>query len=202
MKVLLFGDSITEYIPKDKLNIDDFYNLHKNIQNGNDNFTFYKCGTENYPTEWLRQYVFPKLDTSHYDVIVLQCGINDFFMPYQDEDYPKKTPVEIYQSIVDFLKEIKFVSGKEVVLESLYPVKSTKIASKESIEYINRELAHYCKYNNICFLDMYSILVGENGDYAEGLSDDNLHPNDKGYDIVARKLSQTFCKAKKDTRKI
>ena len=141
MKVLLLGDSITEYLPKDKLNIDDHYNLQKNIQNGCNDFTFYKCGIENYPTEWLRKYVFPRLNTSVFDVIVLQCGINDFFMPYQDEDYAKKTPIEIYNSIIEFVEEIKQVSGKRVALQSLYPVKNEEITPKEAIQYINKNLS-------------------------------------------------------------
>ena len=202
MKVLLLGDSITEYLPKDKLNIDDYYNLKKNIENGCDNFTFYKCGIENYPTEWLRQYVFPRLDTTTFDTIVLQCGINDFFMPYQDEDYAKKTPIEIYKSIIDFVEEIKSVSGKKVALQSLYPVENGKITPMEAIQFINDKLSKYCKLNDIQFLDMYSLLVGENGDYAKGLSDDSLHPNSQGYDIVAKKLSQTFCKQREDIKEL
>ena len=74
MKVLLLGDSITEYLRNNELDIDDYYNLQKNMQSGCNNQTFYKCGVENYPTEWLRQYVFPRLDTASFDVIVLQCG--------------------------------------------------------------------------------------------------------------------------------
>lgn len=198
MKVLLLGDSITAYIPKDKLNIDNHYNLNKNLQDGCDNFTFYKCGIENYTTEYLRQYAFPRLDTSAFDVIVLQCGINDFFMPYQDEDYAKKTPIEIYQSIIEFLQKIKQVSNKKVALQSLYPVKDGEITPKEAIVFINSKLSQYCQANNIEFLDMYSLLVGENGNYAEGLSNDSLHPNGNGYEIVAKKLEQTFCTQKED----
>ena len=193
MKVLLIGDSITEYLPKDKLNIDNHYNMHKNIQNGCDNFTFYKCGVENYPTEWLRRYVFPRLDTSSFDVIVLQCGINDFFMPYQDDDYAKKTPLEICDSIVDFIEEIKRVSGKKVALQSLYPVESGGITPKEDIQFVNAGLLKYCESNGIEFIDMYSLLVGDDGDYAYGLSNDSIHPNSDGYDIVANKLTEVFC---------
>lgn len=202
MKVLLLGDSITEYLPKDKLNIDNHYNLQKNIQNNCDDYTFYKCGIENYPTEWLMQYVFPRLDTSIFDVIVLQCGINDFFMPYQDEDYAKKTPIEVSNSIILFVEEIKRVSGKRVALQSLYPVENSKITPKEAIQYINKNLSRYCELNNIEFLDMYSLLVGENGDYAEGLSNDSLHPNNQGYKIVAKKLNQTFCLNREDVREV
>lgn len=191
-KILLFGDSITAYIPKEKLDIDWFYNLNKNVENGNDNYRFYKCGTENYPIEWLRDYIFPRIDVELYDVIVLQCGINDFFMPYQDEDYAKKSPDEIVQSIIDFLNLIQQKTGKEVALQSLYPVKNGNITPRESIKYINAKLENYCEQNKIKFLDMYSLLVGKDGDYADGLSDDGLHPNAKGYKIVVNKLLETF----------
>ncbi len=202
MKVLLLGDSITAYLPKDKLNIDDYYNLQENIQDGIDSFTFYKCGIENYPTEWLRKYVFSRLDTSVFDVIVLQCGINDFFMPYQYEDYAKKTPIGISKSIIEFVEEIKQISGKKVALQSLYPVENGNITPKEAIVYINSQLSKYCDQNDIDFLDMYSLLVGENGNYVEGLSNDSLHPNSKGYDIVANKLAQTFCKHREDIKRL
>lgn len=202
MKILLLGDSITEYLPQDKLNIDNIHNLQNNIQNGCDSFTFYKCGNENFTTEWLRQYIFPKLDTKAFDTIVLQCGINDFFMPYQNEDYPKKTPIEIYKSIIDFAEEIKSVSDKKVALQSLYPVANGKITPKEAIEFINDKLSKYCKSHDIEFLDMYSLLVGDNGDYAAGLSNDSLHPNNNGYNIVANKLTQTFCKQIEDIKEI
>ena len=49
---------------------------------------------------------------------------------------------------------------------------------------------------------MYSLLVGENGDYLEGLSDDSLHPNNKGYDIVTQKLTQTFCNQSEDIKEL
>lgn len=195
MKVLLFGDSITEYLPKDVLNIDWFYNLNKNIEQGNDNYTFYKCGTENYPTEWLRDYVFPRLDKSAYDSIVLQCGINDFFMPYQVDDYSAKTPEEIYKSIIDFVFQIKNETGVKVVLQSLYPAERGLVAVQD-LKYINGELEKVCKVNDIEFLDMYSLLSGKDGGYKKGLSDDGLHPNHKGYEIVADKLMETFSQEK------
>ena len=190
MKVLLFGDSITEYIPKDKLNVDWSYNQKKNAENGVDNFDFYKCGAENYATDMLRKYVFPKVNTQPYDIIVLQCGINDFFWPYYDEDYPKKSPEEIFQEIASFAEEIKETSHKKVMVESLYPVKNGKVTNQEDIVYINKRLEAFCKANGYKFIDMYSSLVGDDGNYARGLSDDDLHPNARGYEIVAEKLNR------------
>lgn len=202
MKVLLFGDSITGYIPKDKLNIDWSYNQKKNAENGVDTFDFYKCGTENYATDMLRKYVYPKVDTAPYDVIVLQCGINDFFWPYYDEDYPKKSPEEIFQEIASFAEEIKETSHKKVMIESLYPVKNSKVTSIEDVVYINKRLAGFCAECGMKFLNMFEKLAGEDGNYKDGLSDDNLHPNSKGYEIVAKELNKIITLEKPKEREV
>lgn len=190
MKVLLFGDSITAYIPKDKLNMDWSYNLKKNIENGNDNYTFYNCGIENYTTEYLRK-TFARVDTTHYNKIICQFGINDFIMPYQDEDYTKKTPEQIYNSIVSLLGYIITTSGKTVALQSLYPATNGISTPSVDICYVNTKLATFCKKNNIEYINMYALLGNQNGEYKNGLSDDGLHPNNKGYELVTNMLLQS-----------
>ena len=202
MKILLFGDSITEYIPKDKLNIDWSYNQKKNAENGVDTFDFYKCGTENYASDMLRKYVYPQIDTTPYDLIVLQCGINDFFWPYYDEDYPKKSPEEIFQEIASFAEHIQETSQKKVVVQSLYPIKNSKVTSIEDVVYINKRLAGFCAESGMKFVNMFSKLAGADGNYKEGLSDDNLHPNTKGYEIVAQELNKLLCAQKSKEREL
>lgn len=202
MKILLFGDSITGYIPKDKLNVDWSYNHKKNVENGVDTFDFYKSGTENYASDMLRKYVYPQIDTAPYDVIVLQCGVNDFFWPYYDEDYPKKSPEEIFQEVASFAKEIEETSHKKVVVQSLYPIKNGKVASIEDVVYINKRLASFCKENDIKFVNMFAKLAGADGNYKEGLSDDNLHPNANGYEIVAQELNKLLTAEKTKEREL
>ncbi len=49
---------------------------------------------------------------------------------------------------------------------------------------LNRWVARYCASSHFTYLDYYSALVGSNGQMKEGVSDDGVHPNEKGYAIL------------------
>jgi lysophospholipase L1-like esterase len=49
---------------------------------------------------------------------------------------------------------------------------------------LNEWVARYCASSHFTFLDYYSALVGTNGQMKEGVSDDGVHPNEKGYAIL------------------
>lgn len=49
---------------------------------------------------------------------------------------------------------------------------------------LNRWVAGYCASSHLAFLDYYSALVGSNRQMKEGVSDDGVHPNEKGYSIL------------------
>lgn len=49
---------------------------------------------------------------------------------------------------------------------------------------LNRWVADYCAASHFAFLDHYSALVGSTGQMKEGVSDDGVHPNGKGYAIL------------------
>ena len=49
---------------------------------------------------------------------------------------------------------------------------------------LNEWVARYCASSHFTFLDYYSALVGSNGQMKEGVSDDGVHPNEKGYAIL------------------
>jgi lysophospholipase L1-like esterase len=49
---------------------------------------------------------------------------------------------------------------------------------------LNERVARYCASSGYIFLDYYSSLVGSNGQMKEGVSDDGVHPNEKGYAIL------------------
>lgn len=49
---------------------------------------------------------------------------------------------------------------------------------------LNKWVARYCASSHFTFLDYYSALVGGNGQMKEGVSDDGVHPNEKGYAIL------------------
>ncbi|HEX5041874.1 MAG TPA: GDSL-type esterase/lipase family protein [Candidatus Polarisedimenticolaceae bacterium] len=49
---------------------------------------------------------------------------------------------------------------------------------------LNKWIARYCASSHFPFLDYYSALVGGNGQMKEGVSDDGVHPNEKGYALL------------------
>ena len=49
---------------------------------------------------------------------------------------------------------------------------------------LNKWIARYCASSHFPFLDYHSALVGSNGQMKEGVSDDGVHPNEKGYAIL------------------
>jgi len=49
---------------------------------------------------------------------------------------------------------------------------------------LNQWIAAYCASSHFIFLDYHSALVGSNGQMKAGVSDDGVHPNEKGYAIL------------------
>jgi len=49
---------------------------------------------------------------------------------------------------------------------------------------LNKWVARYCASSHFVFLDYYSALLGSNRQMKEGVSDDGVHPNEKGYAIL------------------
>lgn len=49
---------------------------------------------------------------------------------------------------------------------------------------LNKWIAGYCAASHFTFLDYHAALVGAGGQMKEGISDDGVHPNEKGYAIL------------------
>ena len=49
---------------------------------------------------------------------------------------------------------------------------------------LNKRVARYCASSHFIYLDYHSALVGSNGQMKEGVSDDGVHPNEKGYAVL------------------
>jgi len=67
--------------------------------------------------------------------------------------------------------------GKEVVMTDRRP--------PEKILALNNWIKKYSADNNIIYLDYFSAMVDDKGFLKRGLSEDGLHPNRKGYDVMA-----------------
>ncbi len=202
MDVLLLGDSISAYMRGD-FDIQDVHYRNKNESTSDsEKLKLYRAGYENYPTDWIREYCYQRLrdrnELDLYDVIVLQCGINDFLYQRYDEDFEKCTPQEIADKIMKFICLICIETGNKGILQSLYPFTQSE-GHKEyfndltgDICFINEELKKKCKKLNITFIDMHSKLRDKNGDFDSRYSDDGIHPNEAGYQIVYNEINKAI----------
>jgi lysophospholipase L1-like esterase len=91
------------------------------------------------------------------------------------------------------MTELARIHGIHVVLSSVLPVNNYTERSKmffplrppEQIVELNRWIKDYATRNGSIYLDYYSATVDEKGLLKRDLAEDGLHPNDKGYSIMA-----------------
>ena len=115
--------------------------------------------------------------------VVILAGTNDVagntgpMTPEMTEDN--------FRSMVDLAK----ANGIRVIVASItpapdYPWKKG-LAPAGKIKTLNNWLQGYCVNHSVTYLDYYSAMVDEDGGMRPGISFDGVHPNAKGYAIMA-----------------
>ena len=98
--------------------------------------------------------------------------------------------------------------GIRVVLASLLPVSDyekrdgkpiiqTTRRPPEQIRALNEWMKRYAAENGATYLDYYSAMVDDKGFLREELSEDGLHPNAKGYEVMAPLAERAIASALK-----
>jgi lysophospholipase L1-like esterase len=119
----------------------------------------------------------------HPRVVVILAGTNDVarntgpMTPEMTEDN--------FRSMVDLAK----ANGIRVIVASILPAADYPwkpgMAPAGKIKTLNAWLAGYALNHSITYLDYYSAMADDNGGMKAGLSSDGVHPNAKGYAIMA-----------------
>ena len=86
-------------------------------------------------------------------------------------------------------------SGVEnIVIESVYPVNhhlnKRMVGGRQNsdiIEY-NKRLKALTEELSVIYVDLFSVLKGEDGEFKRELTYDGLHPNEHGYDVITSVL--------------
>ena len=65
---------------------------------------------------------------------------------------------------------------------------------------LNQWVARYCASSHFTFLDYHSALVGSDGQMKAGVSDDGVHPNEKGYALLKPLAEKAIADALKKRR--
>ena len=162
-RVVFLGDSIT-----------DFWRLNEYFPDRD----FVNRGISGQLTgQMLGRFKADVLDL-HPAAVVILGGINDL-----GRDIPLLAIEDNYVLISDLAAAAKM----KVILASLLPVRDEHANSGVPvyIRALNEWLQRYCSQRGYTYLDYYSALVDAQGQLGADLSDDGLHPNSKGYRLMA-----------------
>ena len=108
--------------------------------------------------------------------------------------------------------DLAHANGIRVVFASLLPISDyeknkdgqaiirTKQRPPEQIKALNEWMKKYAAAHGGIYLDYYSAMADNKGFLKEELSEDGLHPNQKGYDIMAPLAEQAIAMALKSRR--
>lgn len=169
-RVVFFGDSIT-----------DFWNLSAYFPGQ----SYVNRGISGQTTPQLLVRFRPDVVALKPQVVIILAGTNDIagntglmsLDQIQDN----------YGSIAELAKahQIRVVFASVLPIHDYGATPISKGRSTAKIEALNEWLKRYCRANNCIYLDYYSALLDARGRLRAELSDDGLHPNAKGYDIMA-----------------
>lgn len=187
-RVVFFGDSIT-----DSWKLADYFAGKPYINRG--------IGGQTTPQMLIR--FRPDVIAMKPEVVVILAGTNDI---------AGNTGPMTLQAIEDNLAsmaELARVHDIRVVLASLLPVSDyeknkegktinqTTRRPPDQIKALNEWIKKYVADNKLTYLDYYSATVDEKGFLKDELSEDGLHPNGKGYEVMAPLASQAVATALK-----
>lgn len=167
--ILFVGDSIT-----DRYDLEKYYDY--------DNKIIINSGVGGYRTTNIINRFRNLIEQYNPSKLFLMIGTNDLGAGMDKDDI-----IENIKKIISMIKEKN--SNTKIYLETIYPVnsdkrKQDKERNNKTISDINKELKKYCESSNIEFIDIYSYLVDDNDKLKDEYTEDGLHLNDFGYDVV------------------
>ena len=126
----------------------------------------------------------------HPRVVVILAGTNDL------SGNTGPTTLEAIQDNLMSMAELAKSNSIKVVFASILPVSDyeqrdgkpivqTVRRPPEKIKAMNDWMRSYASKNKLTYLDYYSAMMDEKGFLKEELSEDGLHPNAKGYAVMA-----------------
>jgi lysophospholipase L1-like esterase len=147
-------------------------------------------------------------------VVVILAGTNDIKFANVN-DIAGIARSTTFQAITDnfvSMAELARANDILVVLASLLPVNDhqrdkegkpimrTTDRPPDQINTLNEWIKKYAAKNGHTYLDYYSAMIDEKGFLRDELSDDGLHPNDKGYAVMAPLAEQALATAQRSKR--
>lgn len=183
-RVVFLGDSIT-----------DFWRLNEYFPDRD----FVNRGISGQTTGQMLGRMKADVMDLHPEAVVILAGTNDLA-----RDIPLTGIEDNYVMIADLASAMKI----KVIFASLLPVSDahkdvnpsyerTQARPPVYIKALNEWLERYCGQRGYGYLNYFPALVDAKGQFDADLSDDGLHPNSKGYRLMAPLALQAVDKAVK-----
>ena len=169
-RVVFLGDSIT-----------DFWKLPEYFPGK----PYVNRGISGQATSQMLLRMFPDVIDLHPAVVIVKAGTNDIAY------YTGPETLTAAGQNIRAMTELARLHGIRVILGSIIPV-SDYSGTKRTVE---RSPAHIVEWNmwlrgyatgaDVEFADYYSVMVDEQGMLRKDCSDDGVHPNARGYTLMA-----------------
>ena len=144
----------------------------------------------------------PDVIALHPKVVVILAGTNDIagntgpmtLETIQDNlismaDLAKANSIKVVFASVLPISDYDQRDGKPIIRSTQRP--------PEKIKALNEWMKTYAANNKLTYLDYYSAMVDDKGFLRDELSEDGLHPNQKGYEIMAPLAEAAIARALK-----
>ncbi len=161
-RVVFLGDSIT-----------DFWHLNEYFT-GRD---FINRGISGQITSQMLGRMKADVIDLHPRVVLILAGTNDI---------GRGTPLDIIENNLMMMADLAHAHAIKVLIASVLPVGPGRVERpQQKIQQLNQWLQGYCAKADCIYVDYYSKLRDPSGFLTSELSDDGLHPNSKGYRLMA-----------------
>ncbi len=176
-KIVFFGDSIT-----DRYDLDKYFKNNNYINQGNGGDT---------TADLIKRIKTSVFDYEPAKVFVL-IGTNDIVHGLNQD--------QTIDNIEYIVKQIKKNSpNTKIYIESIYPITKDEkeLGNKSSagtrdnskIKEINKGIKEIAESENITYIDMYKELINDDDELKANYTEDGLHLNDDGYQVVTNILA-------------
>jgi lysophospholipase L1-like esterase len=133
----------------------------------------------------------------HPKVVVILAGTNDI------AGNTGPMSIDAIVANLNTMSELARFHGIRVVLASITPVNGYTPTAKlyfplrppAQIAELNRLIREYCASNDCVYLDYFSAMLDDKGLLKADLSDDGLHPNERGYSLMAARAQKAIDQA-------
>lgn len=128
-------------------------------------------------------------------IVVINCGTND--IAENNGEYDE----DITMDNIESMTELAQAHGIQVVLSSVLPADgfcwNTRVKDAvEKIRHLNRRVSEYCERNHLVYIDYYSLMATPSGALNPAYTEDGVHPNAAGYEVMETALTAVLRKLK------